>query len=102
MRFVAKKPGVSGVKIFLSEGEYRDFLNQSIGICMECGELRDMCEPDARQYKCDVCGALRAYGVEVLMMSNVICVTEKGRRANESLRLCLAGHGVPVGSLGLV
>jgi len=38
------------------------------GFCFECGEEAEGCEPDAREYRCDHCGAMRVYGaMEVLM-----------------------------------
>lgn len=37
------------------------------GVCTECGEEQDDCEPDARQYVCESCGAHAVYGAEELM-----------------------------------
>lgn len=38
-----------------------------IGFCAECGEEAYEVEPDARQYKCESCGALAVYGAEELL-----------------------------------
>jgi hypothetical protein len=38
------------------------------GICAACGEEADGCEPDARGYKCEACGAPSVYGAEELLM----------------------------------
>jgi len=39
------------------------------GICIACGEERGMCEPDAREYECHECGAMKVYGAEELLVS---------------------------------
>lgn len=40
------------------------------GFCLACGEDADGCEPDARGYECESCGALQVYGAEeVLLMT---------------------------------
>jgi hypothetical protein len=55
------------------EGDYfalsEEYGNQ--GICLECGELADMVEPDAIGYHCDSCGADSVSGIEnaILMVS---------------------------------
>ena len=38
------------------------------GFCIKCGADHDGCEPDARNYKCDECGAFEVYGAEELML----------------------------------
>lgn len=38
------------------------------GFCIECGAARDCCEPDARRYACEVCGARSVYGAEELVL----------------------------------
>lgn len=38
------------------------------GFCTACGEEADECEPDAREYKCESCGAHAVYGAEELLM----------------------------------
>jgi hypothetical protein len=42
------------------------------GFCLECGEEADGCEPDARDYKCEHCGANRVYGACEVFMCVVI------------------------------
>ena len=38
------------------------------GFCLECGEEADQCEPDARDYECEHCGANRVMGaMEILL-----------------------------------
>jgi hypothetical protein len=42
--------------------------DDNIGFCTACGEEADSCEPDAREYECDACGAYSVYGAEELML----------------------------------
>lgn len=37
------------------------------GICLACGEERDGCEPDAREYTCDNCNESQVYGAEEIL-----------------------------------
>ena len=38
------------------------------GICLDCGNVRGGCEPDARGYPCGACGGERVYGMQEAMM----------------------------------
>ncbi len=38
------------------------------GFCIACGEDAEGCEPDARKYECEHCGAHRVFGAEELLM----------------------------------
>ena len=42
------------------------------GFCIKCGEPREGCEPDARGYPCDACGAKSVYGAEELLFMNLV------------------------------
>jgi hypothetical protein len=42
---------------------------ESIGFCQECGREQDGCEPDARNYQCESCGAMAVYGAEEMLIS---------------------------------
>lgn len=48
------------------------------GFCIECGAARDCCEPDARRYECEICGARAVYGAEELILMGR--VSGAGRR----------------------
>lgn len=37
------------------------------GFCVLCGEEAEGCEPDARKYPCDHCGARAVYGADDLL-----------------------------------
>jgi hypothetical protein len=39
-----------------------------IGFCKKCGEEQNGCEPDARHYECDSCGAEQVFGAEELLL----------------------------------
>lgn len=41
---------------------------QHIGFCKSCGHSQDGCEPDARNYRCESCGAMDVYGAEECLM----------------------------------
>lgn len=38
------------------------------GFCNACGEEAFGCEPDARNYECEFCGALEVFGAEELLI----------------------------------
>ena len=42
--------------------------DEDIGFCVACGNEQDGCEPDARNYECEGCGAKAVYGAEELLM----------------------------------
>ena len=41
------------------------------GFCTACGAETGGIEPDARQYRCDECGAERVYGAEQMVIENL-------------------------------
>ncbi len=42
--------------------------DELVGFCTDCGEMKDCCEPDARNYECDYCGEFRVFGAEELLI----------------------------------
>ncbi len=48
--------------------ELRQTTLENPGFCIACGADADGCEPDARNYKCEECGARAVYGDEELLM----------------------------------
>lgn len=38
------------------------------GFCLKCGNEQSGCEPDARGYECEACGARAVYGAEELVL----------------------------------
>lgn len=41
------------------------------GFCIACGEDADSCEPDARNYKCEVCGERQVFGAEEILLTGL-------------------------------
>jgi hypothetical protein len=39
------------------------------GFCLACGTEAEGCEPDARQYRCESCGADAVYGAEEILLA---------------------------------
>lgn len=42
-----------------------------IGFCKACGNEQNGCEPDARNYECEVCGEHQVFGAEELLIEEV-------------------------------
>ena len=63
MATTAKKKRISVKRILRAceSGEY-------LGFCLACGAEKDGVEPDARQYECENCGAMKVYGAEELLI----------------------------------
>ena len=38
------------------------------GFCLICGNEQDGCEPDARNYECEACGAEQVFGADELLL----------------------------------
>ena len=50
------------------------------GFCIECGDIRSNCEPDARKYHCESCGEDQVFGaMECLVMG--LCSDDPAGRA---------------------
>lgn len=61
----------------MTEDDYHMHNNSSDGGCLACGAITDGgCEPDARNYPCDACGAKQVFGIEELMICGKIEITE--------------------------
>lgn len=60
----------------ISEDEYREMDDNYQGICLACGEIADECEPDARKYECQACGAKKVYGIEEALNSGYIDIAD--------------------------
>lgn len=43
--------------------------DENIGFCMSCGNDQPGCEPDARKYECESCGAREVYGAQELLIT---------------------------------
>lgn len=65
---------ISDSKPFYIELEYSDeyleLEEQYFGLCLNCGEESNCCEPDAQNYTCEICGQRKVYGTANLLMMN--------------------------------
>ena len=48
--------------------ESQMFGTENPGFCIECGERREGCEPDAKNYPCESCGEKEVYGASELVL----------------------------------
>ena len=61
----------------MTEETYRQAAHNYDGICLSCGEVTcGGVEPDARNYNCDACGALRVWGLEMALVAGYIEIEE--------------------------
>ena len=60
---------------FTSE-EIQDMMGAYQGVCLNCGEIRDCCEPDAREYPCEACDENQVYGLEEAIVMGRVTVKE--------------------------
>ena len=59
--------------IELSEDDFMEHNDSYDGICLHCGEWSfGGCEPDARNYECESCGAKQVMGAEMAMVAGYI------------------------------
>ena len=62
----------------ISIDEYWQMDSAMEGKCLACGDIRSMCEPDARWYLCDSCEEYAVHGPHELLMMDL--VTEGGSK----------------------
>ena len=59
--------------VTLTQSELDDYLMEGdVGFCLACGEAAYQVEPDARRYTCEECGERQVYGLEELLLQNLI------------------------------
>jgi hypothetical protein len=63
-------------KIRLTEDQYISGREDYKGYCLKCGDEAYCVEPDARRHSCDSCGAAAVYGIEDLLMSGRLVITD--------------------------
>lgn len=67
------RAGVTQFRPVMSEEEYRHEQEEYLGFCLACGETTDSgVEPDARQRRCESCGQPKVYGLQELLLMNLI------------------------------
>lgn len=63
----------AGVEQYMpSLAELQEMDANQEGWCLACGETQAGCEPDARRYKCEACGAHKVYGVGELALMGLV------------------------------
>lgn len=60
------------VPIVISETEYHDYTDLDQGICLACGEVQGFCEPDAKQYTCEVCDEAQVIAFEQALIEGLV------------------------------
>jgi hypothetical protein len=63
-------------KIRLTEDEYITGREDYVGYCLKCCDEAYNVEPDARRHSCESCGAAAVYGIEELLMTGRLILTE--------------------------
>lgn len=59
--------------ITMTEADYEDAVDSSLGLCTNCREwTHDCAEPDARGYECPVCDLPNVFGAEEALIMGLI------------------------------
>lgn len=61
-----------------TEAEWLEHRDQYIGLCANCGEERECCEPDARAYPCEACHLRAVFGAESYLTEGCTWTDENG------------------------
>ena len=69
---MSKTPQRKPVSVTINQVKYGEAAN--LGICTSCGEEQDGCEPDARNYTCDMCGKKSVYGYPQAVLEQKVTV----------------------------
>lgn len=56
----------------MTQEEYEELTEASLGMCLACGALRGTVEPDAEGYECEECEAPAVMGVEQMLMEGIL------------------------------
>src|ERR1700752_605379 len=69
--------------------------NENPGFCLICGVEAEGCEPDARNYKCENCGAEQVFGAEELALCHRVTAgqIETVERVSQQIQPLLSGLG---------
>jgi predicted RNA-binding Zn-ribbon protein involved in translation (DUF1610 family) len=65
--------------------EYQALVEREMeGFCLSCGSQVGGVEPDARRYECESCGESRVYGLEELLLMNLIVINPRNSKVYEA------------------
>lgn len=62
--------------LILTQEALEYMMEDNMGVCTECGNEQDCCEPDARRYTCEDCGSRSVYGMDELLCMGMIELEE--------------------------
>lgn len=74
---IVSDKGTERIIPVMSADEMNEVMFESIGgrgWCLTCGEEVDGVEPDARKYTCDACEKPTVYGIEELLMMDLVII----------------------------
>jgi hypothetical protein len=72
------RSGLTQFRPVMTEPEYLHQQNECIGFCLACGETTDSgVEPDARKYRCESCGQSKVYGLQELLLMNLVVLSDE-------------------------
>lgn len=64
--------GSTPKKVTFALEQIKEMQQNMEGGCIACGATRDTCEPDAREYPCEQCGAKAVYGAQELLFMGLV------------------------------
>ena len=69
----AIRPVTTEHPLRMREADYREESEEGGGRCLNCRAVADQyCEPDAREYRCDVCGQNTVMGLEEMLVQELL------------------------------
>lgn len=69
---------IGRLPVFVDTQEFMACADNGEGWCLSCGELAYGVEPDARRYECECCGGKSVYGLEELLVMNMVRFDAEG------------------------
>lgn len=71
------KVSMKPFKVVCTEDEAWEMDSDLAGVCTRCGDVSiGTCEPDARYYKCEVCGMKTVFGFAELVMMGCVSIQD--------------------------
>lgn len=69
---------IGRIPVFVDTQEFMSYSDDQSGWCLACGELAYGVEPDARRYGCECCGEKAVFGLEELLVRNLVRFDAEG------------------------